>query len=90
MVINDIWYFQGQAHRLQHKDYIRGFIDRFYHFNSLPLLGNGGMSYMGNKNSMEANGEQYHAHLWLGLSLAQVCYSKMQKQHSQHEVVQMS
>lgn len=29
----------------------------------LPLLGSGGMSFVGNKDSMEANEAQYHAHL---------------------------
>lgn len=56
----------------------------------LPLLGSGGMSFVGNKDSMEANEAQYHAHLWLELCLGQAFYSKMQTLHYQFGVVQMT
>jgi len=56
----------------------------------LPLLGSDGMSFEGNNDSMEVDVVQYHGHLWLGLCLAQVDCSKMQKQHCQPEAVQMS
>lgn len=38
-------------------------IHHFIWEKDIPLLGSGGMSFVGNEDSMEANEAQYHAHL---------------------------
>lgn len=56
----------------------------------LPLSGSDGTSFEGSNCNMEANEEQCHGHVLLGLYLAQIGYSKIQTLHFRYEAVQMS